>query len=92
MGLIDQMRHEGRASRPPLAVVDTAEATVWAPPPDSYLTDGVELFWVAHTLADPVSQDLFVELEVCRTLELVLCPARAIAASGLRPVTPALAS
>jgi hypothetical protein len=64
--------------------------TVWAPSPGTYLTDGGALFRVAHAITDNVKGELFLELEDCGTLEVVLCPARAVAASGLRSVTPAI--
>ncbi len=65
---------------------------MWAPSPGSYITDGAALFHVAHTISDPAGGELYLELEDCSTLEVTLCPARAVAGSGLRPVTPALAS
>jgi hypothetical protein len=60
-----------------------------APAPGEYLTDGRTLFRVEHALADPISCELFLELENCQNLEMVLHPARALMALGLRPVTPA---
>jgi hypothetical protein len=68
------------------------EETVWAPSPGAYLTDGAALSHVAHTISDTDSGELFLELEDCSTLEVVLCPARAVVGSGLRSVSPALAS
>jgi len=65
---------------------------VWAPSPGAYLTDGAALFHVAHAISDTASGELYLKLEDCSTLEVVLCPARAVAGSGLRSVTPALAS
>jgi hypothetical protein len=59
---------------------------------DSYLTDGVKLLRIAHTLPCSVEGELFLALEDCATLEIVLCPARALGESGLRPVTPAAAA
>lgn len=61
-----------------------------APHEGTYLTDGAALFRVAHTLSDPVRGELFLELEDCTTLDLVLCPAQAVVGSGLRSVIPAL--
>ncbi len=65
---------------------------MWAPPPGAYLTDGTALFHVAHAISDTASGEMYLELEDCSTLEVVLCPARAVARCGLRSVTPALAS
>jgi hypothetical protein len=56
---------------------------------DTYLTDGVKLLRVAHALPCSVEGELFLALEDCATLEIVLCAARALGESGLRPVTPA---
>jgi hypothetical protein len=55
----------------------------------AYVTDGAALFRVEH-LADGVDGELLIELENCDTLELVLCPAKTLAALGLRTVTPTL--
>lgn len=55
----------------------------------AYLTDGAKLLRVAHTLPCSVEGERFVALEDCVTLEIVLCPARTIMESRLRPVTPA---
>ena len=68
------------------------DETVWSPSPGSYLTDGAALFHVADTISDSASGELYLELEDCSTLAVVLCPARAVAGSGLRAVTPPLAS
>lgn len=62
---------------------------VWAPSPGAYLTDGATLFRVEHALADSDTGELFLELEDCVTMKMLLCPARAVTASGLRSVTPA---
>jgi hypothetical protein len=67
-----------------------AEETVWAPSTGAYITDGTGLFRVADAIS--TRSELFLELEDCRTLELILCPARTVARLGLRTVTPALAS
>ncbi len=67
------------------------EDTLWAPSAGAYLTDGATLFCVGHTLSDNVNGELFLELENCRTSDVVLCSARAVAELGLRPVTPAIA-
>lgn len=60
-------------------------ATTGAPAADTYLTDGKSLFRVARTHLD-LNHDALVELEDCRTLELVLLPARHAMGLGLRPV------
>jgi len=54
----------------------TDEGTVWVPSGGAYLTDGAALLCVGHTLSDSASGDV------------ILCPARAVAALGLRPVQP----
>ena len=64
---------------------------MWAPSQGAYLTDGAALFHVAHTISDSASGELYLELEDCSTLEVVLCPAHAVAGSGFRSVAPALA-
>lgn len=87
MGLLDQSRSTGALDAH--SAPEETDATVCAPPPGTYLTDGEAHFWVAHTLADPLSSDLFLELEDCRTLEVVLCPAHTVAASELHTVVPA---
>lgn len=60
-----------------------------APVNGTYLTDGKALFHVERTLVDGPQGDLFVELEDCRTLDLIFCSARSVAALGLRTVQPA---
>lgn len=60
--------------------------TVWAPPTGAYLTDEAGLFRVADAFSN--AGELFLELENCTTLGLVLCPARTIAKLGLRVVAP----
>jgi hypothetical protein len=57
-----------------------------------YVTDGSSLFRVEHTLADERSGELYVELENCGTLELIVCSARALAARRLRCISPVGAS
>lgn len=64
--------------------------TVWAPSTGSYITDGTGLFRVADAIS--TRGELFLELEDCRSLELILCPAHTVARLGLRTVTPATAS
>ena len=66
------------------------EETVGAPFEGAYLTDGAKLFYVGHTLADSVNGELLLELEDCGGSDVVLCPARAVRAMGLRSVTPAI--
>ena len=53
-----------------------------------YVTDGVALFRVEDVLASSVEGELFLQLEDCRTLELVLWPAESRAALQVRTVTP----
>lgn len=65
------------------------QETRWAPAPGAYMTDGASLFRVAHALCGSVGAELFLELEDCSTLELILCPACQVGALGLRSVTPA---
>lgn len=55
--------------------------------PDTYLTDGVRLYWVSRELRGPA--DDAVELENCRDLSLIVCSKRDLAASGMRVVRPA---
>lgn len=62
------------------------------PPAGAYLTDGATLFHVEHALCDDARGELLLELEDCGTLETFLFPAGALAARGLRTVTPATAS
>jgi hypothetical protein len=64
------------------------EETVCAPSKDAYLTDETALFRVAEAISN--RGELFFELENCKTLELILCPARTVTKRGLRKVTPAL--
>jgi len=52
----------------------------------AYLPDGASLFRVAGTLFD-INNDALVELEDCRTLDLILLPAGSATGAGLRPVT-----
>jgi hypothetical protein len=58
------------------------------PSDGTYLTDGKALFHVERTLLDGPKGELFVELEDCRTLDLIFCSARSVAALGLRTVQP----
>jgi len=87
MGLLKRSRNRGgAASSSPVAAIDD---TVWAPSPGSYLTDGVTLFLVASAMSGSAEGgDLYLELEDCGTLEIVLCPVRGLAEWGLRAVTP----
>ncbi len=58
----------------------------------TYLTDGRSLFLVQHTITESEGlhlQEPLLELEDCKTLELILCSAGALARLGLRPVKPA---
>lgn len=53
-----------------------------------YLTDGKTLFRIERTLVDDSHGELLVELEDCRTLDLIVCSARSVAELGMRPVQP----
>lgn len=53
-----------------------------------YVTDGSSLFRVEHTLADERGGELYVELENCGTMELIVCSVQALAAGPLRCVEP----
>ncbi len=67
-----------------------AERKQPVPADGTYMTDGASLFRVAGTLVD-LNNDALVELEDCRTLELILLPAASTAGPRLRPVgTPAV--
>jgi hypothetical protein len=59
-------------------------------PEGSYVTDGSSLFRVAHSIRDSRGA-LLVELEDCRTLELILCPVEAMLDLRLAAVAPATA-
>lgn len=63
------------------------DETVWAPSSGAYLTDEIGLFRVVDAFSN--AGELFMELENCATLGLVLCPARAVTQLGLRIVIPA---
>lgn len=54
----------------------------------SYVTDGRSLFRVQHGSLQGPRGELFLELEDCRTLELVLCPAHALNEAEIRWVLP----
>jgi hypothetical protein len=62
-------------------------ATDAVPADGTYLTDGVTLLRVEGTFT-AIAGNPLVELEDCRTLEIILCPARRIARLGLLEVTP----
>ena len=53
-----------------------------------YVTDGCSLFRVEDTLVDERSGELYVELENCGTMELIVCSARALADRELRGISP----
>lgn len=59
------------------------------PPEGAYVTDGESLYRVANSIRDPRDGELIIELEDCRTLELILCSASVIADLRLCAVTPA---
>jgi hypothetical protein len=46
------------------------------------------LFRVEHTLADERGGELYVELENCGTMELIVCSLEALASGTLRCVEP----
>jgi hypothetical protein len=76
----------------PPAVAD--EAADERPPSitGTYLTDGHSLFRVQHAITEADGlhlEEALLELEDCRTLELILCSAGALERLGLRPVSPA---
>jgi hypothetical protein len=54
----------------------------------TYLTDGRTLFRVQHAIPGTSEEDPLLELEDCRTLELILCTRRALDRLGLRRVDP----
>jgi hypothetical protein len=87
MGLRNQRTNTGKTAVKPSAATDIQE-TVWAPSTGTYLTDGAVLYRVADALSS--RRELFLELEDCRTLELILCAARTLAGPGLSTITPAL--
>ena len=87
MALRNQINANSRTGRGRGAACEAAE-TVWAPSTGAYITDGTGLFRVADALS--TRGELFLELEDCNTLEIILCPARTVARLGLRTVTPAV--
>ncbi len=54
-----------------------------------YLTDGAGLFRVVHAIEDARGKTTLLELEDCRTLQLVLCEAETLSRSQMQAVTPA---
>ncbi len=71
------------------AEISDAELAAWMLGDGTYVTDGATLFRVAHAMPDRSRGELLVELEDCRTLELILCSSRALANLHLATVTPA---
>jgi hypothetical protein len=53
-----------------------------------YVTDGVALFRIEDVLASSIDGELFLQLEDCQTLELVLWPAESQTALHVRTVRP----
>jgi hypothetical protein len=53
-----------------------------------YITDGRTLFRVEHMHSNPRSGEMFVELENCTTLELIVCPVDRLCARPVRCVIP----
>jgi len=93
-------RTDARAETPPQraslehagardAEISDAELAAWMLGDGTYVTDGATLFRVAHAMPDRSRGELLVELEDCRTLELILCSSRALANLHLATVTPA---
>jgi hypothetical protein len=67
----------------------TGCATAEPPLPEgAYVTDGASLFRVAHAIRDPRGGEVILELEDCRTLEVILCSASVVAELRLHMVTP----
>lgn len=62
-----------------------AERKQSLPVDGTYLTDGASLFRVEGTLLD-LNDNALVELEDCRTLDLILLPAARATGLRLRPV------
>jgi hypothetical protein len=58
------------------------------PPAGTYLTDGATLLRVERSFT-AIAGNPLVELEDCRTLEIILCPARRLPVLALRRVSPA---
>ncbi len=54
----------------------------------AYVTDGSSLFRVAQTIADGRTGNLLVELEDCRTYEVIICSAAALSDLRLAEVKP----
>jgi hypothetical protein len=62
-----------------------------SPPAEgSYVTDGASLFRVVNTIRDERKDQLLLELEDCKTLELLVCPADAVVTLALETVVPAV--
>lgn len=89
MSVVDHAGNPDRAAKRGGVASPERSATLWAPAPDSYFTDGTMLYRVVQILSDNLKGELFLELEDCGTLEVVLCPVRAMRRLGLRSVTPA---
>lgn len=92
MSLLAGRGRFGRAANPSPPAAPTLTDTISAPPDGAYVTNGDKLFHIEVTLWDNAKGEPLVELEDCATLELILCPARAVAALGLRSVTPTAAA
>jgi len=84
-------RNVGRINElePAMQKLSDAELAAWMLGDGTYVTDGATLFRVAHAMPDRSRGELLVELEDCRTLELILCSSRALANLHLATVTPA---
>jgi hypothetical protein len=85
-------RSDSTDSRPPGEGAKPARRReACEPDAGTYLTDGRSLFRVQHAITEAEGlhlQEPLLELEDCKTLELILCSAGALDRLGLRPVTP----
>jgi hypothetical protein len=82
---------QGRTSRAdqPQSRGTSVEQRIQRLPEGAYVTDGASLYRVAHIIAPADGDSMLLELEDCRTLEVILCSAAAMAGRHLDPVTPA---
>ena|SRR5271170_1496685 len=82
-------RHStSRLSTNPAERGRTGCATVPLPSVGDYVTDGSSLFWVFRILRNERYGKILVELEDCRTLDLILCPADALRRARVAAVLP----
>ena len=66
----------------------TADTEARLPCAGDYVTDGVALFYVESDRVRTSDGERLLELEDCRTLDLIVCTARAMARAGIRFVPP----